>query len=396
MSQVGLDFQSDTCTHPIEHGWISAEWAWCIGRGSTTMNRRHFLQGAATIIASNAILQAHANAGVAPKPLSRIFHLTTRIELTHSDALTRVWIPLPLTKETPFQQHLVTTVQCDCGHWDRHNHPEHAMGMLVAEFPAGSNPVLTVKSRVRLRDWTVDLQKPTRIGILSPAERQIYLKPTRQVPTDGVVRSTALAITQGAKTDEDQARAIYEWMIAHTYRKASVRGCGNGNIRALLETGDLGGKCADLSALFVGLARAVGLPARDVYGIRVGPSHRGYTSLGPTTGMVSRAQHCRAEVWLQRFGWVPLDPADVRKVILEESSGNQSLGEHLVQLARKQMFGSWEMNWIAFNYGQDVSLPGSNGPALPFFMYPQAETASRRADSLDPDTFRYQITSVEV
>ena len=48
-----------------------------------------------------------------------------------------------------------------------------------------------------------------------------------------------------------------------------MRGCGVGDIRAMLETGNLGGKCADLNALFVGLARAAGIPARDVYGVRV-------------------------------------------------------------------------------------------------------------------------------
>ena len=37
----------------------------------------------------------------------------------------------------------------------------------------------------------------------------------------------------------------------------------------MLETGNLSGKCADLNALYVGLCRAVGVPARDVYGVRV-------------------------------------------------------------------------------------------------------------------------------
>jgi transglutaminase-like putative cysteine protease len=34
----------------------------------------------------------------------------------------------------------------------------------------------------------------------------------------------------------------------------------------MLESGDMGGKCADINALYVGLARSVGLPARHVYG----------------------------------------------------------------------------------------------------------------------------------
>jgi transglutaminase-like putative cysteine protease len=61
----------------------------------------------------------------------------------------------------------------------------------------------------------------------------------------------------------------------------------------MLQSKDLGGKCADLNALYVGLARAVGLPAHDVYGIRVAKSELGYKSLGPSEN-VTKAQHCRA------------------------------------------------------------------------------------------------------
>jgi hypothetical protein len=54
------------------------------------------------------------------------------------------------------------------------------------------------------------------------------------------------------------------------------------------------------------------------------------------------------------------------------------------------------MNWVALNVGQDVALPNSKGPKLPFFMYPNGETGGERLDSLDPDKFKYTITSAEV
>ncbi len=58
----------------------------------------------------------------------------------------------------------------------------------------------------------------------------------------------------------------------------------------MLETKDLSGKCADLNALYVGLVRAAGIPARDVYGIRVAKSDLGYKSLGPATETITKAQ----------------------------------------------------------------------------------------------------------
>src|SRR5215470_12777879 len=101
-------------------------------------------------------------------------------------------------------------------------------------------------------------------------------------------------------------------------------------------------------------------------------SEQGYKSLGISTDKATKAQHCRAEVYLREHGWVPVDPADVRKVVLEEPPGNLALTSEMVSRARQRLFGSWEMNWMAFNYAHDVALPGSANQALVYFMYPQA------------------------
>ena len=97
----------------------------------------------------------------------------------------------------------------------------------------------------------------------------------------------------GAKTDVEKARAIYEWIVDNTFRDPKIRGCGRGDIRAMLETGDMGGKCADINALYVGMARAVGLPARHIYGLRIVKSELGYKSLGVNTDKATKGQHCR-------------------------------------------------------------------------------------------------------
>jgi transglutaminase-like putative cysteine protease len=164
----------------------------------------------------------------------------------------------------------------------------------------------------------------------------------------------------------------------------------------MLESKNLGGKCADLNALYVGLSRAAGLPARDVYGIRLVKSELGYKSLGAATDTITKSQHCRAEVFLTGYGWTPVDPADVRKVVLEEPPGNLAMTDDPVVKARARLFGSWEMNWMAYNTGHDVTLPGSTRGIVPFLMYPQAETANGRVNSLDPDNFKYRITAREV
>jgi hypothetical protein len=86
----------------------------------------------------------------------------------------------------------------------------------------------------------------------------------------------------------------------------------------------------------------------------------------------------------------------VRKAILEEPPGNRPPEDEMARKVRTRLFGSWEMNWVAYNFAHDVTLPGSVGAPVGFFMYQQAETSYGRLDSLDPETFKYEITAREI
>jgi transglutaminase-like putative cysteine protease len=130
-----------------------------------------------------------------------------------------------------------------------------------------------------------------------------------EVVTIGIVRKTALQITRGADSDVEKVHRIYDWIIVSTYREPKVRGCGIGDIKALLETGDLGRKCADINALFVGLCRAAGIPARDAYGLRLAPSAFGYRELGGNSANLKSAQRWP---WVQRRRYWPAAAACYR------------------------------------------------------------------------------------
>jgi transglutaminase-like putative cysteine protease len=357
------------------------------------MHRRHFLQAAGSLAAGFAFPTTEYL--LAEGQRWRTFDVTTRVEVLKPSGTTRIWVPSALISNTPYQRTLANSFHCDSRAAKTVANKTEALGIVVAEFPAGVKPELTVTSRVATRDWAVNFSAPVKTSKATAAELKSYLRPTRLLPTDGIVKETASEITRSCTTDAAKARAIYEWIVENTYRDPKTRGCGIGDIRFLLESRDLGGKCADLNALYVGLARAAGLPARDVYGIRVAKSELGYKSLGAASEKISKAQHCRAEVYLDEYGWVPVDPADVRKVMLEEPPGNRPADDEMVKKARARLFGSWEMNWMAYNFAHDVALPQSSGKPLGFLMYPQAETADGRLDSLDPDSFRYEITSRE-
>ena len=362
------------------------------------MDRRTFLQSAGVVSASLAFPGSRRLLGLADGPGDawRTFEVTTRVEILKPSGPTRVWLPTALLGETPFQKTLSNEFHAEGGSADLVEKKEDALGIVSAKFPEGVRPIVTLTCRASTRNFTVDLSSPGRRPTAEAAELAYFLQPSRMIPTDGAVKVLALDVTRGKSTDVERARAIYDWIVVNTYRNPKTRGCGVGDIRFLVESKDFGGKCADLNALYVGLARAAGLPARDVYGLRVGPSRLGYKSLGLKTDDATHAQHCRAEVWLKDYGWTPVDPADVRKVVLEEPPGNLPADDPMVQKARSRLFGSWEMNWMALNFGHDVELPGAAGGPCNFLMYPQCETAEGRLDPLDSDNFRYQITAKEI
>jgi transglutaminase-like putative cysteine protease len=256
--------------------------------------------------------------------------------------------------------------------------------MVRARWLSDGPKTLTMTQDIRTRD-----RRSVRTD-LSPSEQSFWLQPTRSVPTDGIVHDQALQIVAGCKGSEQKVRAIYDWIIDNAFRDPGTRGCGLGDIKNLLESRRLGGKCADLNSLMTGLSRACGVPARDVYGIRFAPSDVQKT-LGAAGPDISHAQHCRSEVWLDGKGWFPVDPADVLKVVLEEKLPRDS---DVVKAERERLFGSWEMNWAAYNSATDLALPGATRPMeAHFLMYPYGMTPASDLDYLDPDAFKYTITS---
>ena len=356
------------------------------------MNRRDFLKtGAALGAASLPWQSAWASDW-------RTYEVITRIEIAFPKGMSKVWLPLPMIDDMQWHRSLGNGWSGNAARADVLTDGKYGVPMLYAEWTDDKVvPQLELTSRIATREHNVDPGRPhTGAERLTAADRQFFTAPTEYIPTDGIVRKTAQGIVKGARTDVEKARAIYEWVVENTFRDAKVRGCGWGDIKTMLETGNLGGKCGDLNALFVGLARSVGVPARDVYGLRVAPSEHGYRSLGVGSPSVTRAQHCRAEFFADGRGWIPVDPADVRKVALEEPPGNLPLQDPKVQAARKRLFGNWEMNWLAYNMGHDIALPHSKGAKLPYLMYPNGETGGDRLDQLDPESFKYSITAREL
>jgi transglutaminase-like putative cysteine protease len=370
-----------------------------------TPARRSLLQGAASLGAlslapwhsASAQTSAPAARTFNPQPGDwRTFEVTTRVDIVKANGVTRVWVPVP-SVNTDWQKSDASSFISN-GITRMRSDGLQGVQFLYAEFAANiEKPYVEITSRVQTQSRAPIAQGQAPAPAENAATLQYFTRPTHLLPTDGIVKTTAQKAIQGAKTDLEKVRAIYDWVVANAWREPKVRGCGEGDIKTMLETGNLGGKCADINALFVGLCRSVGIPARDVYGIRLVPSAFGYKELSGNPASLKGAQHCRAETYVKGQGWMAMDPADVAKVMrLETPEWLKSTKHPVVQPVYNTLFGGWEGNWMAYNTAHDLKLPQSKGDRIGFFMYPIGENDEGRFDSYAPDDFKYQISAKEI
>ena len=101
--------------------------------------------------------------------------------------------------------------------------------------------------------------------------------------------------------------------------------------------------------LFIGLCRAIGIPARFEMGVSL-PEKRG-------AGTIS-GYHCWAQFYLKGYGWVPVDAS--------EASKNPAKIEYF--------FGGHDENRLLLTVGRDLRLnPPQSGEPLNFFIHAYAE-----------------------
>lgn len=328
----------------------------------------------------------------APEPPSewRTYEIATQISLKGQATGGRLWLPLPLNQDTLFQRTLGHTWSGNPSLSNMRRLPDGDLEAFHCEWTGTGEYNLRLTTQVTTADRHFDITKRT-----IPPEREDILRRNLQasqlIPNDGLAFQLGERIIGRIKDPVAQAKAIYDWVVENSIYDPGRPGCGTGDVRRQLIQGLYGGRSADINGLFVSICRAVGIPARCVYGLRVGPS-RLFRSLGLTSDDATRGQHVRAEFYIPGYGWIPVDPSDVRRAIALEALSDRD--SKLIAL-KKVLFGVWEMNWIAFNVGTDVALPGKNAN-LPFLLTPQIELGSTTLDGNHPGPLPYSIRTRQI
>ncbi|GIU04280.1 transglutaminase-like domain-containing protein [Shewanella morhuae] len=378
------------------------------------MQRRNFLKSAAILSTAGFItpvLASSSQSSVVEHSSADGRRRFTLINTYHlvapegSEGVVKLWIPLPEDTQFQWVRKLSFTGSFKDAYITSNN--RYGAKTLFATWPdAKSSMTMTVELDIETLDWEpvksgalAHYRTPTEISY--PADVEHYLLPTKHMPINGIVKLTADKIVGSETEPLKQARLIYLWVSANMFRDNSVIGCGTGDVASILASGILGGKCTDINSVFVALMRAVGIPAREMFGIRLGQaikmgqySKKAFGSADDKgVADVSGGQHCRAMFYLAGYGWLPADPADVTKMRLTEKKEHS---DPAVQAVNDYLFGNWEMNWIGFNYGRDFDLfPEAEQTPLNNFGYPYAEVDGDPVNYYEPKVFAYDYQSTE-
>jgi transglutaminase-like putative cysteine protease len=312
-------------------------------------SHKYLLLAVALTLVNVELLSAKAQTQSAPQPAKvREVDFTYHAELTGINPKAHrveAWIPLP--REDRFQQ--VSGLRLDSpAHVEMVDQPNG--GNRVAHLsanapPSGSIPV-TIGFHVRRVEESADLEK-AQANIPEPtgAAFAAYLGPDRLVPIDGKIKLVSATVGDPDASAYQQARAIYDYVIANmTYDK---RGKGWGRGDAIYACNVKKGNCTDFHSLFIAIARSRGIPARFTIGFPLG---------APTVGKIP-GYHCWAEFY-SGGQWVPVDASEAWK--------------H-PQL-RQYYFGHLDADRVAFTMGRDLVLkPRQSGAPVNFLIYPYVE-----------------------
>jgi hypothetical protein len=193
----------------------------------------------------------------------------------------------------------IDMLAASCVPVDKHlGHPKRVR-TLVLEVADAGDFVFPTSHRQQVRQengkTVLQLRKDfpvTEAVPLSPQDRQQFVRSTPTLQSDqGAIRNLAKKILNGEKDPVKAAGLLQRWV----YRKLRKTMAAN-STTALEVLDNLAGDCTEHTLLFVALARAAGIPAREVGGLM-------FADIGkPTFGW-----HAWAEIHDGKQ-WVTVDP----------------------------------------------------------------------------------------
>jgi transglutaminase-like putative cysteine protease len=278
-------------------------------------------------------------------------------EVVHLPALAdgskelRVWIPIPFEEshqaisELKIDSPVPYRIERETEYGNRYAyltvHAEQAKTPFDIRI---SFHVQRFENRVPLVSGAQAGSRPQSQPVIAPAR---FLKADHLVPTDGVIKELSQQERGDATQPVDVARNFYDYIVATMHYDHDGTEWGRGD--AVWACDSKHGNCTDFHSVFIGMARAAGIPARFEIGFSL-PANSQEAAI--------TSYHCWAQFYVKGIGWIPVDASEAWK--------NKD--------KRDYFFGAIDTNRLMMSLGRDIRLnPPQKGDPLNYFVYPYAE-----------------------
>jgi hypothetical protein len=282
----------------------------------------------------------------ATRPAARKIHLSYALTVNNIPSKARrvdIWAPVP--KSDARQSISNLEIECDYP-YSFETDPEYGNTILRVQASDSVPETLSVliNFSVARTGYHLLQEKEQPAAAISEKERQRFLVSNRLIPIDGKIAVEAKRVVREDMTPLEKARAIYDHVAGTVTYDKSGTGWGRGD--AIYACDARTGNCTDFHSLFIGMARASGIPARFVMGFPVPED----AAEGEIPGY-----HCWAEFYIKGMGWLPVDASEASK---HPEKWND-------------LFGGLDPHRIQFTIGRDIRVPsmGQSEP-LNYFIYP--------------------------
>jgi hypothetical protein len=313
------------------------------------------------LLKAHYLSQSNLLAQATPKRTVEITYGFTVSEIPKQAEHMRIWVPVPPTNE-----HQTLNDMNVAGNlpYREVKEPQFGNRFLVFDLnglSSGGNSEIGFSIKFCVTRYAIStLSEQPALAATAQDEPALYLAANRMIPIDGKIAKEAKQVTGNVQDPLKQARLLYDHIVETVRYDKSGTGWGRGD--AVYACDVRRGNCTDFHSLFIGQARALGIPARFIMGLPL-PENK---SEGTIAGY-----HCWGEFYLKEKGWRPVDASEANKFPQK----------------KEQFFGGLDENRVAFTIGRDIKLPDSSAEPLNYVIYPHVEIDGQTCDNVKTSLF---------
>jgi transglutaminase-like putative cysteine protease len=303
------------------------------------------------VIGARSLYAAHSAATPADRTFDLIYRFTLQ-DLPAGASQITAWAPMPQSDQWQIVEEFSVNHDRPYKIVGENEYGNRFIRLDLSETSREAEGEVEVALKFRVKRHAYSALDISESDIEQPSSSMLarFLLPDTMIPIGGKIAEESKSVVGDVEDPLQRARLLYDHIVRTISYDKSGKGWGRGD--ALYACDVRAGNCTDFHSLFIGEARALGIPARFIMGLPIADN----ASEGSISGY-----HCWAEFYIEGKGWIPIDASEA----------------HKYPEKKEALFGGLDAHRIAFTIGRDIRIPGTSGELQNYIIYPHVEVDGR-------------------